>query len=153
MKEILTHSDINSREGFSVISRMNYRPAGNIHSVFLTFTDDDDLFADEFQGDRCYFRGSNMRRSEADSPETADQSLYRRSGKKSANGIFFDIATAYRESGGSVNPEIIRVYKKLKPNVWQFEGEFELVDAKFGNYPKANRKIFVFTLKRRRPVL
>ena len=136
------HWDINQREGFSVIRRMNYRMTG---SVFLTFKDDTDAFRDGFDkdGKTFLFRGMDYNDHSFD-PKKTDQLLVKKSGSKSENQIFKEVVERYKKGGKA---EKVRLYEKIATNKWVDKGVFELVDVKFGSYPPGSRKIFVFMLR------
>ena len=142
MENIISHSDINQQEGFAVIRRMNYRMAGNKHSVFLTFAGDMDLFHDGTDGKLFMFRGMDSNDKRTD-PRKSDQSLVKKSGGKSANKVFQDLVEQHKKGEKA---ERVRLYEKVATNKWKDKGEFELVDVKYGSFPNGNRKIFVFSL-------
>jgi len=146
MQKIIPHGNISIKEGFTVISRMYYRPAKNTHSVFLSFENDTDLFKDSYDenGNLFFYRGIDTNDKKID-PKKSDQSLIKKTGSKSMNSIFQDLVKNYKV--GSVKAEVVHLYRKIATNKWTDEGNFELIDCKFGNFPKGNRKIFVFTLR------
>jgi hypothetical protein len=48
-------------------------------------------------------------------------------GRLTQNGQFARAARLHRDKGE--DPELVRVYDKIKPNIWTFNGVFRLVDA------------------------
>jgi len=146
MDKTIAHGEISMREGFTVISRMYYRPAKNTHSVCLTFEKDTDLFRDEFSNDKklFFYRGMDSNDKKTD-PKKCDQSLFKKTGSESVNSKFKNAVERYKN--GTSDAEIVHLYKKLGLNKWEYLGEFKLIDYKFGKFPKENRKIFIFTLQ------
>jgi len=64
-------------------------------------------------------------------------------GSLNQNGMFFNAAMDYKN--GKRESEVVKVYEKIKPSIWVYNGRFSLLDA----WPeKSNgRKVFKFKLK------
>jgi hypothetical protein len=60
-------------------------------------------------------------------PKVVDQPLAYPSGGPTQNGKFHAAAQAARQ--GSRLPERVRVYEKIKPGIWSYNGVFHLVDS------------------------
>lgn len=76
-------------------------------------------------------------------PKEIDQSLYLPSGLFSENGKFFNAALKFKKNNNDV--ELIKVYEKIKPGIWVYNGIFKLVDA--WEEQSNNRKVFKFKLE------
>ncbi|MBI1757060.1 MAG: HNH endonuclease [Fimbriimonas ginsengisoli] len=73
---------------------------------------------------------------------TVDQPLATLFGTLTQNGLFFQAAESYRQSG---IPHLVRVYEKIRAGVWVFNGLFELTDASMESDGK--RRVCVFELR------
>jgi hypothetical protein len=60
-------------------------------------------------------------------PKIVDQPLETPNGTPTQNGRFFEAAESAKE--GKRSPERVRVYEKLRPGIWAYNGVFHLVDA------------------------
>ncbi|ODU53692.1 MAG: hypothetical protein BGO01_13115 [Armatimonadetes bacterium 55-13] len=70
-----------------------------------------------------------------------DQPLMTPKGTLTQNGKFFQAAEAVRQGAR----ELVRVYEKIQPGIWSFNGVFELRDAKM-EFDRI-RKVCVFELR------
>lgn len=59
------------------------------------------------------------------------------------NGKFFEAAARFKK--GEQQPDLIRVYEKLRAGIWTDNGYFHLIDA--WREPDLNRQVFKFRLK------
>jgi len=69
--------------------------------------------------------------------------MYNSSGNFTENGKFFNSAIEYKS--GKIEPEKIRVYRKLRPGIWFNMRFYDLIDALIENDGKRN--VFKFLLK------
>lgn len=60
-------------------------------------------------------------------PKVVDQPLETPAGRQTQNGKFFNAALAAKN--GLRPPERVRVYEKLQPGIWAYNGVFHLIDA------------------------
>lgn len=60
-------------------------------------------------------------------PKIVDQPLATHTGRPTQNGRFFEAAKA--ALAGKRPPEQVRVYEKIRPGIWAYNGVFHLVDA------------------------
>jgi hypothetical protein len=77
-------------------------------------------------------------------PKTIDQLEVNPSGTLTRNGRFKQTVGLYKT--GKVQPELIRVYEKIKPNKWVYKGTFRLIDA--WQEDREGRKVFKFKLEK-----
>jgi hypothetical protein len=75
-------------------------------------------------------------------PKLADQLGKRSSGSLTQNGKFH--AAAQAAKAGSRKPERVRVYEKIRPGIWAYNGVFHLIDSWVE--PDENRRVFKFKL-------
>lgn len=71
-----------------------------------------------------------------------DQPLRTPSGRPTQNALFFDAAR--KASQGTAEPELVKVYEKIRDGIWVFNGYFDLVDG-WTELSHA-RKVFKFKL-------
>jgi hypothetical protein len=76
-------------------------------------------------------------------PKNTDQPAESLNGKKTPNGLFFDAALRFRRGEGE--PELVRVYEKIRPGFWVFNGTFKLTDA--WKEQSGSRTVFKFKLE------
>jgi hypothetical protein len=147
MNDVLTHADINNSEKLNLVKGMNYRPNGKEYSIFIMSVNDDAPYNDGFdeEGKVLTYEGHDINKRENIKPKSTDQTMFTRSGKLSENGIFFKLAEDYKNRRIG-RPEKIRVYEKIKANVWSDKGFFYLVDADYLYSRTEDRKVFKFRL-------
>jgi hypothetical protein len=82
----------------------------------------------EKDGAVLIYEGHNERRSPTCKyPDRVDQPSRNPGGTLTQNGKFLDAAMRHKEKG--TEPEFVRVYEKVVPGVWVYNGLFHLVDA------------------------
>jgi hypothetical protein len=60
-------------------------------------------------------------------PKTVDQPMYNPSGSPTQNGLFCEASAKYKCGDGE--PELVKVYEKIRPGIWVYNGLFKLIDA------------------------
>jgi len=75
-------------------------------------------------------------------PKQVDQPDRNPNGSLTQNGLF---AEAARKHGQGEAPELVRVYEKIRPGIWVYNGLFKLVDS--WSELSGNRKVFKFKLE------
>ena len=144
MSIILHYNEIVSIEKQNLQRGMNFR-CNPEYSIILMSTQSNAPYEDEVVADGrvLIYEGHNCDKRFTDkNPKEVDQPRYTPSGKLTDNGKFEEAALSFKD--GSENAEIVRVYEKIKPGIWSFNGIFKLVDA----YEKevGKRKVFKFIL-------
>jgi hypothetical protein len=76
-------------------------------------------------------------------PKSVDQPIRHATGTLTQNGLFYEAALASKR--GSADPEIVKVYEKLRPGIWVYNGHFRLVDA--WHEASGKRHVFKFRLE------
>ncbi len=143
MFEIISHSEMCHREGRNLQQGMNFQVNGN-HSVILMSRRTNALYEDEVldDGSTIVYEGHDVSRGPGIDPKGVDQPLALSSGAATENGKFFAAAKAF--AGGTATPRRVRVYEKIQPNIWSYNGVFHLVDAWI--QVAGQRKVFKFKL-------
>ena len=143
--EIISYLELCNREKAHLQHGMNWRIQPS-HSVFLMSTRKgapyDDKIEDE--GRTLIYEGHDAPKNTTDKdPKTIDQPGFTPSGKRTRNGIFALAAEAFRS--GQKPAERIKVYEKLRPSIWTYNGEFLLLDQWMET--SEGRQVFKFKLR------
>jgi hypothetical protein len=142
--EIIPYLEMCAREGASLQRGMNYR-LNHDHSVLLMSVRPNAPYADRVEDDGAtlIYEGHDCPRSaDMPDPKSVDQPQRTTTGTLTENGKFQQAAEAFKL--GTHPPERVRVYEKLKPGIWSYNGLFELVDAWLEN--DGVRDVFKFKL-------
>jgi len=76
-------------------------------------------------------------------PKLVDQPERNPGGTLTQNGLFFKAALNYKQD--KEDPELVKVYEKIKSGIWVYNGLFKLMDA--WREESNARKVFKFKLK------
>lgn len=142
--EIISYLELCTREKAHLQHGMNWRIQPS-HSVFLMSTRKGAPYDDKIQdeGRTLIYEGHNAPKNTTElNPKTIDQPGLTPSGKPTRNGVFAKAADAYKS--GERPAERIRVYEKLRPSIWTYNGEFLLLDQWMEE--SAGRQVFKFKL-------
>ena len=142
--EIISYLDMCSREATSLQRGMNFGLGGN-HSVILMSVRPNAPYQDRFEddGSTLIYEGHDEPRSEINThPKSLNQPDRTHKGALTQNGKLFQAAQEYKTGGRA--PERVRVYEKLRPGIWSYNGVFHLVDA--WKEHDAKRIVFKFKL-------
>ncbi len=142
--EIISYIDMCRREGVSLQRGMNFGLGGN-HSVILMSVRRGAPYRDRLEedGSVLVYEGHDEARGRATpTPKQIDQPEQTPRGTPTQNGLFFQAAHDYKR--GVRSPERVRVYEKLKPGIWSYNGVFHLVDA--WKEHDGSRNVFRFKL-------
>lgn len=140
--DVLGFQEMCAIEGKMLQQGMHFR-RGSGHSVLLMSRRKDAPYPDRMSpdGKRLYYVGhdafGDKRKTEIDQP------LVRVGNGLTANGKFFYAAQDAKKLG---TVEIVRVYEKIAPGIWVFNGLFRLIDARFENDGRRNVCIFELEL-------
>ena len=142
--EIISYMEMCIREGSSLQRGMNFRLGGD-HSVILMSVQPNAPYHDRLEddGETLIYEGHDVPRTASNpNPKLVDQPENLPSGKFTENGKFATAAKAH--INGDAPPERVRVYEKIKPGIWSYNGVFHLVDA--WQEDDDHRKVFKFKL-------
>jgi hypothetical protein len=132
------------REGVSLQRGMNFE-LGRNHSVILMSVRPNAPYTDRFEddGSTIIYEGHDVPKTKScPNPKEVNQCQYLPTGRLTENGKFYKAA---KDAGdGRRNPEIVRVYEKIKSGIWSYNGVFQLLDAWQEN--SINRSVFKFKL-------
>ena len=78
-------------------------------------------------------------------PKLVDQPMQNEKGTMLENGKFYNSAIMHRDFDDPA--EIVKVYEKIQPGIWSYNGFFDLIDA--WQEDDENRKVFKFKLSLR----
>ena len=124
VEEIISYTDMTSFERMSLQHGMNFREDD---SVFLMSRRPGAPYEDSYdlQLNMMIYEGHDEpRRMGGPPPKSVDQPLR----PETRNRKFFDAAQELK-SGERARPLQVRIYEKLKPGIWVFNGTFALDDA------------------------
>ena len=142
--EIIPYIEMCRREGTSLQRGMNFGLGGN-HSVILMSVRPGAPYQDRLEdnGETLIYEGHDVNRTRlGPNPKIVDQPEKSTSGLLTENGKFHHAA---RETKfGQREPERVRVYEKIKPGIWSYNGVFHLIDS--WKEQSGDRKVFKFKL-------
>ena len=143
--EVISYLEMCGEEGVNLQRGMNYHLGGNSYSVILMSVRPNAPYADRIDNDGkvlIYEGHDTPNRKGGPDPKTVDQPMTNPGGTFTQNGLFFDAAEKYKQGN---QPEIVKVYEKIRAGIWTFNGFFRLVDAWLET--SGNRKVFKFRLE------
>jgi hypothetical protein len=80
---------------------------------------------------------------EGPDPKSVDQPETNPDGSLTQNVLFLEAAAKYKR--GEREPEVVKVYEKIRPGIWAYNGLFKLVDA--WKEKSSGRHVFKFKLE------
>lgn len=142
--DIISYNEMCMEEGFSLQRGMNFKVGGGV-SVILMSLRKGAPYADRIEdnGQILIYEGHDVPRNEAQNPKSVDQPMATPNGRLTQNGKFYEAAMSFKE--GLADPELVKVYEKIKDGIWVYNGVFELIDSWVENSER--RKVFKFKLK------
>jgi hypothetical protein len=126
---VISYIEMCQREALSLQAGMNFGVGGN-HSVILMSVRRNAPYRDRLEdgGTTLIYEGHDQPRNpQLPNPKLVDQLGVLPAGSMSQNGKF-DRA-AQDAKAGRRRPERVRVYEKIKPGIWSYNGIFHLVDS------------------------
>ena len=144
--EIISYLEMCHREGVSLQQGMNHRLGDGDYSVILMSIRPNAPYRDEVldDGTTLIYEGHDFpRRDPSIDPKTIDQPEFTSSGNPTQNGKFHQAAQEYK--CGKRKPERVRVYEKIRPGIWSYNGLFHLVDSWVES--DGRRNVFKFKLE------
>lgn len=127
--EIISYIEMCQREGLSLQRGMNFG-VGGTHSVILMSLRPNAPYHDQVLdgGFTLIYEGHDVPRSQKmPNPKLLDQPETFPSGLLTENGKFHRAAQEFKN--GLREPERVRVYEKILPGVWSYNGIFHLADS------------------------
>lgn len=126
---IVSYIEMCRREGASLQQGMNFGLGGN-HSVILMSVRPNAPYRDrlEHSGTTLIYEGHDHSKTGAcRNPKVVDQPESFPSGGVTQNGKFHQAAQSFKI--GQRPPERVRVYEKIRPGIWSYNGVFHLTDS------------------------
>ena len=142
---IISYIEMCRREALSLQAGMNFGVGGN-HSVILMSLRRNAPYRDRIEdsGTTLIYEGHDQPRGRnLPDPKTVDQVDVLPGGSLTQNGKFR--RAALDAKAGRRRPERVRVYEKIQPGIWSFNGVFHLVDT--WTERDAHRVVFKFKLE------
>lgn len=127
--DVISYIEMCRAEGSSLQRGMNFR-LNPKYSLILMSTRPGAPYTDRIEesGRVLIYEGHDVSRTPGGpNPKSGDQSDSLPSGKPTQNGLFLKAALDYKE--GKREPELVKVYEKIKDGIWAFTGNFELIDG------------------------
>jgi hypothetical protein len=143
--EVISYLDMCRAEGVNLQKGMNYRLKGGL-SVILMSLRAGAPYADQIEenGKILIYEGHDTPSfKNGPKPKLIDQPLQNPRGGLTQNGLFYEAALRYRQAKNE--PELVKVYEKIKSGIWVFNGLFKLLDA--WREESNTRKMFKFKLE------
>ena len=143
--DVISYTQMCQAEGVNLQRGMNFRLDG-IYSVILMSIRSGAPYADkvENEGKVLIYEGHDVPRTlENQNPKIFDQPMFNSSGSRTQNGLFFGAAADAKERKVSIQK--VKVYEKIKPGIWVYNGIFDLMDA--WQETAGGRKVFKFRLE------
>ena len=132
------------REGASLQQGMNFGLGGN-HSVILMSVRPNAPYRDKLEdgGTTLIYEGHDQPRGrDCPNPKVVDQPDRYPSGGPTQNGKFHEAAQLAK--AGRREAERVRVYEKIRPGIWSYNGVFHLIDS--WRERDESRQVFKFRL-------
>ena len=143
--DIISYRAMCNRKNSSLQRGMNYRLGGE-YSVILMSVRRGAPYRDEIRDDGAtlIYEGHDVPKNlDFPDPKTIDQPEETSSGNPTENGKFY--RAAQLAAKGDQEPELVRVYEKLRQGIWSYNGLFRLTDSWVEHDDKRN--VFKFQLE------
>ena len=144
--DIISYNTMCKEENSSLQRGMNFHLNNSI-SVILMSVRPGAPYQDSIQneGQVLIYEGHDVFKKNGQNidPKSIDQPMYTEYGSLTENGKFFTAAMKYKDC--KTNPERVKVYEKIKPGIWAYNGIFLLTDA--WTELSGERKVFKFKLE------
>ena len=127
--DVISYWDMCKEEGSMIQRGMNFR-LRNKASVVLMSLRRGAPYADrvEENGRVLIYEGHDIpQKKGGPDPKSVNQEKYTPGGSFTQNGLFNDAATKYKK--GRSEPELVKVYEKIKSGIWVYNGIFRLIDS------------------------
>ncbi|WP_041342746.1 HNH endonuclease [Dehalococcoides mccartyi] len=142
--QVISYLDMCQAESVNLQKGMNFK-LRNGHNIILMSVRNGAPYADRFENDGTIliYEGHDVNKTpELVNQKNIDQPMYTPGHKLTANGLFYEAAQKAKQT--KIFPKV-RVYEKIKPGIWVYNGVFNLIDA--WQEPSDNRKVFKFKLE------
>lgn len=127
--DVISYLDMCKAEGTNLQRGMNFKLQGKC-SVILMSLRANAPYADrvEESGRVLIYEGHDIpKRKDGPDPKTVNQPATNSGSTLTQNGLFHDAAMKYKNNQDQ--PEFVKVYEKIRPGIWVYNGLFKLIDA------------------------
>jgi hypothetical protein len=127
--DVVSYLQMCEQEGVNLQRGMNFKLHGG-SSVVLMSVRPGAPYADRVEEDGrvLVYEGHDVPRTKGGpDPKCVDQMPNNPGGHSTQNGLFYEAALKHKK--GSKEPELVRVYEKIRSGIWVYNGMFKLVDA------------------------
>ena len=141
---VISYLEMCREEGVNLQRGMNYKLKGGFGVILMSLRPGAP-YADriEDEGKTLIYEGHDIvSKRNGPNPKSVDQPYTNPSGSLTQNGLFFEAAIAFRK--GKREPELVKVYEKIRSGIWTYNRIFKLIDA-WKEISNA-RKVFKFKL-------
>jgi hypothetical protein len=143
--DIVSYTEMCNELAVNLQRGMNFRLRRG-ESVILMSLRPNAPYADRVEqgGKIIVYEGHDIARIKgAPNPKTIDQPEVHTGGRPTQNGLFIDAVRRFK--AGKASAEKVRVYEKIRPGIWVYNGLFRLVDG--WTETVENRQVFKFKLE------
>lgn len=143
--DVVSYLEMCAGFGINLQRGMNFRLKG-IDSLILMSLRQGAPYADRVEdgGRVIIYEGHDIPRTVGGAdPKDVDQPEFQPSGRLTQNGLFFDAVRRFKL--GRSEAERVRVFEKIRPGIWAYNGLFRLVDA--WQETSDRRQVFKFKLE------
>jgi len=142
---VISYIEMCLEEGVNLQRGMNFHLDGDISLILMSLRPNAP-YTDrvEDNGRILIYEGHDVPKTlETPIPKIVDQAMKNPSGTLTQNGLFYEAAK--KRQNGHGKPELVKVYEKLHPGIWVYNGIFELINA--WQEKSNDRKVFKFKLQ------
>jgi SAD/SRA domain/HNH endonuclease len=139
--DVISYMEMCSAIGVNLQRGMNFRLQDG-YSIILMSLRPGAPYEDRVEDDGrvLIYEGHDVAKtSNGPQPKQVDQPDRNPNGSLTQNGLFAEAARKYKLGQP---PEVVRVYEKIRPGIWVYNGLFKLVDS--WTEVAGNRKVFKF---------
>ena len=143
--DVISYIEMCAGLGVNLQRGMNFR-LKNAESLILMSLRPGAPYADRVEqgGKVIVYEGHDVSRTkDGPDPKTVDQPEFQPSGRLTQNGLFTDAVRRFKSGKGEA--ESVRVFEKIRPGIWVYNGLFRLVDA--WQETSGYRQVFKFKLE------
>jgi hypothetical protein len=143
--DVVSYLEMCAGFGINLQRGMNFRLKG-VDSLILMSLRQGAPYADRVEdgGRVIIYEGHDIPRTAGGpGPKDVDQPEFQPSGRLTQNGLFFDAVRRFKL--GRSEAERVRVFEKIRPGIWAYNGLFRLVDA--WQETSDRRQVFKFKLE------
>ena len=143
--DVVSYIEMCAELGVNLQRGMNFR-LKNDESLILMSLRPRAPYADRVEqgGKIIVYEGHDISRAkDGPDPKTVNQTEFQPSGRLTQNGLFMEAVRGFRS--GKAEAESVRVFEKIRPGIWVYNGLFRLVDA--WEETSGYRQVFKFKLE------